>query len=185
MTTGYSDELLLQHWRNGDLRAGRHLFDRYYERIVRLVVGKTSPNYGDLVRDVFWDCLNVPAKLWGRASVRVFIFAATCRRLVSQPSVSCRLHLDSHLLHPILRALRRLPVRTQAMLELYYRESLSIDDLALVFDQSVAAIRSSISEGQRQLARRLADLSHQPSAYYATILDSSFSARLRRTLSTA
>ena len=187
MTGGYSDELLLQYWREGDSRAGRQLFNRYYDRIVRLVVGKTCPSYGDLVRDVFWDCLNAPPMPRGSASVRVIIFTAVCRRLVGQVEVSRDLDLDlgARPPHPILRALRRLPVRTQAMLELYYRESLTLAELALIFDQSIALTRSSISRGQRQLARRLVELGHLPSEHDSTVLDDSFSARLRQTLSTA
>lgn len=141
-----SDLDLLAAWREGDSRAGNELFRRHYGTVHRFLVNKVDDELEDLLQRTFEICASGRDRFEGRSSFRSYLLGIA-RNLVRKHWDSRRRHKDGRdieelAIHELgagastliarseehrrlLEALRRLPLKQQIMLELYFWEDLS------------------------------------------------------------
>ena len=192
MTAGKTDEELLRQWRAGDSHAGRQLFERHFESVARFFANKISQSSDDLVQETFLGCLEGLDRFRGTASFRTLLFAIAKNKLYSRYAQHRRererfdpRRLSSHDLGAaptptkasgpekklLLQALRRLPLETQAMLELHYWERLKLAEIAEIFDCSLSTIKNRMFKGRNDLKCSIAELERNPSLVRSTIED--------------
>ena len=171
------DLALLERWREGDAVAGQALFARYFDRIYRFFDTKSDGDIDDLVQRTFLACIGARDRFRGDASFRTFLFsiaryelyhhyrqrrsagvqldlsACSVAELVTTPR-SRLARGEEH--RRLLDAMCQLPVETQMLLELHYREELDIPALAQVFGAPSATIRTRLHRGRRALRDLLA-----------------------------
>lgn len=176
-----ADLELLDAWRGGDDAAGEALFDRHFEAVYRFFCNKVGRDVDDLVQQTFLGCMEARERLRGDASFRTFVFAVARKQLLryregryqghagpdfqdsrvadldASPTQLVVEHEEQALL---LRALRRLPLDLQILVELFYWESMRSADLALVLDIPHGTVRSRLRRARdllRQEVERLAE----------------------------
>lgn len=163
---------LLESWRGGDAGAGQALFARHFDSVYRFFATKSDGDIDDLVQRTFLACLKARDRFRGNASFRTFLFGIARyelyqhyreRRRAGQqldPLVSSvaeiittpRSRIARDQAHrKLLDAMAHLPVETQMLLELHYREDLDIAALAQVFEAPAATIRTRLHRGRRAL----------------------------------
>jgi RNA polymerase sigma-70 factor (ECF subfamily) len=169
------DEELLRAWAAGDAAAGRALFERHFEPVLRFFRNKCGGEDGeleDLVQATFAQCLASHASFRGEASFRTYLFTiarnelyAHWRRrqrsraeldvtsmsvedLRTSPRSKLAAHQDRQLL---ARALREIPLELQVALELHYWEDLSGPELAAILDIPEGTVRSRLRRGRELL----------------------------------
>lgn len=166
-----SDLALLELWAAGDLKAGNELFGRYYESIYSFFEHKAPRAVEELVQDTLLACVSSRDRFEGRSSFRTFLFSIARHILYRHWRTMKRdERLDFHLSsvadletlqpsklarneerHHLLSALRRLPLETQLLIELYYWEGLGADQLAEVFEIAPATVRSRLHRARGTL----------------------------------
>jgi RNA polymerase sigma-70 factor (ECF subfamily) len=168
---------LLDRWRQGDAAAGQALFARYFDSVYRFFDTKSSGDIDDLVQQTFLACVRARDRFRGDASFRSFLFTIARYELyhhyrrrrragdqldpllssVAELVTTPRARLARDQAHrQLLEAMTRLPVDTQMLLELHYREDLDIAELARVFEAPAATIRTRLHRGRRALRDLLA-----------------------------
>jgi RNA polymerase sigma factor (sigma-70 family) len=185
-----TDQDLLYKWREGDKKAGNELFQRHYDSISRFFHSKVGLQCDDLIQRTFFGCLTGLERFRGDASVRTLLFAIARNQLysyyedrdrdqrrfdpqtrsmndlVDSPSTATVSRPEQKLL---LEALRRLPVDTQAMLELHYWEGMAIAELAEVFELPVGTVKSRMRKGRQDLEGFINELGRSPELIRSTI----------------
>lgn len=170
----------LVRWRDGDAKAGERLVTRYYGPIRRFFTNSVSDDaFQDLTNETFKRLMAARAGFDGSTSVRTFLFrlarnvlydhlrkhyrrdargfdpmthsvadveAATPSRAVAE--------LDQH--RRLVEQLRALPVDTKLLLELYYWQGCTAEELAAIYEVKPATIRTRIHAAREQLKRGLA-----------------------------
>ncbi len=181
------DHEQLRAWAAGDAAAGKALFERYFEGVLRFFRNKCGGDDGeleDLVQATFAQCLASHARFRGDASFRTYVFTIARNELyahwrrrqrargeidVASTSVedlrtSPRSKLMAHEERQMLaRALREIPLELQVALELHYWEELSGPELAEVLEIPEGTVRSRLHRGRELLQaafERLAAESH-------------------------
>jgi RNA polymerase sigma factor (sigma-70 family) len=171
-----SDADLLNAWGDGDPRAGRRLFNRYYVAISRFFVNKVPKDPDDLVQDTFMACLRGRERLRDKGSFRAYLFGVASNVL--------RMHFRSQRLHPLpedledhsahdlapgpttvihaqeeerllLDALRRIPLHLQIVMELYYWEQMTTEEIGEIVDSPTGTVRSHLRRGRQLLEQEL------------------------------
>jgi RNA polymerase sigma-70 factor (ECF subfamily) len=169
-----TDTELLAARRAGDSEAGNRLFERHHRSILRFFSNKAGPDCEDLVQATFLGCLEGIDRFRGDSSFRTLLFAIAWNKLRKHNLDRGRAHGP---LHPVddppqasaptfgtmlaakqeqalLRmAMLRLPVDTQAMLELYYWEAMPVKEIASVLERTVGAVKTRMKRGREQLER--------------------------------
>ena len=169
------DEELLEAWRNGDQRAGRELFDRYYELLRRFFVNKVSSEeaLADLIQDTLTACLQGSDRYRGEASFQAYLYGIA-RNLLYRHWSKRRpdLDADAHSIidlgagpttllardereRRLLAALRRVPLRYQEVLELYYWEELKGGSLGEYLGVPEDTARTRLRAARQALGREL------------------------------
>lgn len=151
-----SDAQLLELWRAGDRRAGNQLVRRYHvavDAFFRNAVGNDERQ--DLVQETFRRLTTAKDGFRGEASVRSFVFGVARNVLLDYLRARYResklFDPQTHTLeevdgvtpsqivaelrrsHRLLACLRALPVDTKQLLELYYWQGLTAEELGQVF----------------------------------------------------
>lgn len=171
-----SDEELLAAWRDGDRRAGGELFQRHYETVRRFFVNKVDSELEDLIQRTFEACVEGQARFEGRGSFRAYL-RGIARNLLHKhweknrpagrvvdidelslaelgagpSSVLARSQSEKRLLD----ALRRIRLKDQELLELYYWEELSGLELAELLDLPEDTVRSRLRRAKLALKKEL------------------------------
>lgn len=176
------DAVLLDGWRAGDRAAGEALITRHYAAVLRFFRTKAGPEADDLAQKTFLRCAEAAERFRGDASVKSFLFGiarnvlfehirANVRGGRVDPDFSVSSVLD---LNPrastlafrkaeqrrLVQALQQQPLETQIVLELFYWEGLSIDEVARVVEIPPGTVKSRLHRG-RELLREV--LSAPPS----------------------
>lgn len=167
-----SDLALFDRWRSGDTSAGQELFARYFDSIYRFFDTKAEGDIDDLVQRTFLACVGARDRFRGDSSFRTFLFTIARYELyayyrrrrrdgaqvdpltssVAQIVTTPRSRLARHEAHrKLLDAMCQLPVETQMLLELHYREDLDITELAQIFEAPATTIRTRLHRGRRAL----------------------------------
>lgn len=178
------DAKLLAAWAGGDRVAGSALVERHYDAIVRFFRNKGGEHADDLVQHTFLACAERAGAFQGRGSVRAFLFGiarnvlfehirARVRDRLGEPDFRSSALVD---LAPgvatlaarradqrlLLSALQRLPVETQMLLELYYWEDLSMDELGDILEIPPGTVKSRLFKARTLLKDVVATLPATP-----------------------
>ncbi len=187
-----SDEELLLGWKGGDRKAGNELFQRHFEPVRRFFVNKTDGDVAELVQNTFVRCLAAVERFEGRSSFRTFLFAIAHNLLREhyRARVKDRRNEDlgdlsvadmgagpSTVLHAkqeqrvLLRALRRIPMADQVILELYYWEKLTAIQIGEILKVPENTARSRIRNGKKRLKEAIAEVADEPGIAESTSND--------------
>lgn len=172
------DHAQLAAWRGGDGEAGQALVERHYESVLRFFRTKAGEDADDLVQQTFLRSVEHADRFRGESSFRGFLFGIArnvlfehIRRKVrdgrASPDfgVSSILDLDpraSTLLfqraeeRALVQALQNMPVEVQIVVELYYWEELSVDEVASAVEVPPGTVKSRLHRG-RDLLRKAMD----------------------------
>lgn len=187
-----TDEALLEAWCAGDRRRGNELFQRHFEPIRRFFVNKVDADAGELVQKTFLACIDAQARFEGRSSFRTFLYAIAHnvlrehyrerRKARGQEEVEELSVVDlgagpSTMLaakreqRALLEALRRIPMRYQVVLELYYWEKLTGAELGEILGVPEDTARSRIRRGKELLEGALRRLALSKAVVESTVSD--------------
>jgi RNA polymerase sigma factor (sigma-70 family) len=139
--------MLLVAWADGDLAAGRALFERHAGELADFLARKLDDGIDDLVHQAFTACLERTKSGVAIENVRAYLFRCARNGLVDRlsaqarfdagtaslqdagtsPSQACARDEQRRLLHA---ALRMLPLDDQIALELLYWHDLPVDAIA-------------------------------------------------------
>lgn len=183
---------LLDAWREGDTRAGNELFNRHFDAICRFFANKSDTDVEDLVQNTFLAAVESTPNFRGDGAFRGFIFGVARNVLkrhyrdkkrhrerfdmlersvadfAPSPSAMVAGKREHHLL---LQALRSIPMDHQTLLELYYWESMSARELALIFEVPEGTVRGRIRRAKQLLEAQLKALSNDADLLQSTLGD--------------
>ena len=187
------DMALLERWRSGDDGAGQELFERHFDSVYGFFCNKVGADVDDLVQETFLGCVNSKDRFRAESSFRTFLFAVAHRQLLKYrdrwykardrnadfelsrvqdldqtPSQLAVEHAEQELL---LRALRRLPLELQVILELFYWQGMKSADIAIILDIPHGTARSRLRRAREQLRERVERLARTPALRQSTIGD--------------
>lgn len=165
------DAELLRRWRDGDRRAGNELFQRHFEAVRRFFVNKVDDEVEELVQRTFMACVEGQDRFEGRSEFRSYLLGIARhmvwkhwearRRNRSEPIEELSIHElgagPSTLLgrrdeeRRLLEGLRRIPLESQVILELYYWESMTGGQMAVVLGMPENTVRTGIRRAKAAL----------------------------------
>lgn len=168
---------LLLAWRDGDRAAGSKLIRSHAPLMQRFFANKTSrPEVvEELAQRTFVACVQGVERFRGDSNFRTWLYAVAnnvLREYYREHRRSANLDFgtvsaadgadgpgtilaSSEEQQRLLAALRRIPLDSQALLELYYWEGLSAPELAEVFEIPVGTVRGRISKAKQALRAEL------------------------------
>lgn len=172
-----SDAELFDAWCDGDQRCGAELFDRHFPAVSRFFRNKVTDDFEDLVQQTFIACVESRARFRRDSSFRTFLFAIANNVLRNYFRSRRRDRLEltdvsAYDLQPgpatvianareqklLLEALRRIPMEHQIILELYYWERMTANDIAEILGESAYTIRNRLRRGKQLLRRNMEEL---------------------------
>jgi len=175
-----SDHDLFQAWGQGDRRAGAELIERHFVSVERFFANKVGDRADDLVQRTFLVCAESAAKAHGIGTFRGFLFGVArnvlCEHLRGRArdgkslpdfSESAIADLVPGAATPVSAAaekrqlalaLQRIPLDLQVVLELFYWEDLSIDELAQTLEVPPGTIKSRLFRARNLLREAMESL---------------------------
>ncbi|MEM6989810.1 MAG: sigma-70 family RNA polymerase sigma factor [Myxococcota bacterium] len=172
-----SDDALLSRWRQADAAAGTELFRRYFDRVRRFFHTKVDPrDVEELVQTTFAAVVEGRDRFRGDGEFGGYIFGvarhilyrhlrkraspgrevdgsvSSVAALGMSPSsvVAQREHADL-----VQRALQRIPVQQQMLLELSYWEEMPNKELAVVLEVEPTTVRTRLFRARAALEAEL------------------------------
>lgn len=194
-TSKKTDLELLQGWRRGDARMGAELFDRHKTAVTNLFRRnvRSKGDIPDLVQQTFLACIDAKNDPQIEGSVRSYILGIAFhtmtrffRKARNAPELGTDEHLDTTLaaIEPdpeyliqlsdeqrlLMKAIRRLKIEYQAILELNYWEGVSCDEIAAILNIPQGTARRRLQLGRDALEKKLAELADSPELLTATTM---------------
>jgi RNA polymerase sigma factor (sigma-70 family) len=171
-----TDFELLDAWAEGDRRAAKTLLERHFSAVFRFFRNKVGDGVEDLVQETMLACVQSRDRFRRESSFRTYVFATARhvllgyfkkQRRATDPldsETSCVADLAptpsavavqkaEHRL--LLAAMRRIPIDSQIVLELYHWEDLTGPQLAEVLEITEAAMRSRLYRAKQELRRQM------------------------------
>jgi len=162
------DVELLEAWREGDERAGRALFERYFRPVARFFGLRVRGDVDDLVQQTFEACVGGRDRVRDGGSFRAYVFGVAHNVLRAHlrdrrrarvvtgehdtlpgdrpgPSTYVRAREDERRLQ---EGLRQLPRALRSVLELHYYEGLPATDIARILVLPEGTVRSRLRRGR-------------------------------------
>jgi len=185
-----SDTELIAAWRAGDRSAGGVLFDRHFGSICRFFRNKVQRDVEELVQMTFMGAVEGRDRFREEASFRTYLFAIAHNVLRShfrrQGRVREIVEIDSQSLvdlggsptallaaqgevRLLLHGLRRIPLESQVLLELYYWERLTIREVGAFLGVSEETGRNRLRKARRLLIKAIHELEASPSMIGSTV----------------
>ncbi|MEZ4451972.1 MAG: RNA polymerase sigma factor [Nannocystaceae bacterium] len=187
-----SDAELLAAWRGGDRSSGRALFERHFDSVRRFFANKVDHGVEDLVQRTFLACVEARDRFREEASFRTFLFAIAHNLLrkhfrarargredheidalsivdLGQSPISLLAVAGEGLL--LLQGLRRIPLASQIILELYFWEGLTGRELGLLLGVPEDTARARLRRAKRDLEGAIRQLEASPGLLESTISD--------------
>lgn len=187
-----TDDDLLARWRVGDRRSGELLFERHYAAVRRFFHNKVPAQiHRDLVQKTFLACVEAPDRFGARSSFRTYLLGiarhvlldhlrAHQRRLGRESDLDTLVLADvlpgpdeiaeSRRDHRILlKALRRLTVVHQVVLELQYWESLSNAEIAEVLEWPIGTVKTRLRAARAVLETEVERVADSADALRSTL----------------
>ncbi len=186
------DVELLEQWRGGELEAGDALFNRHFAAVHRFFRNKVEEGaLEDLVQQTFMACVEGRERFRNDSSFRTYLFGAAHNLLRDfyrkrrradvldftetsvedtgmGPTTMVGRRQEQRLL---LEALRRIPIESQIVLELYYWEELSASATAEVLGIPEGTVRGRVRRAKELLRKQLNRLALAPTDLKSTIQD--------------
>jgi RNA polymerase sigma factor (sigma-70 family) len=183
---------LLAAWRTGDEAAGEVLFERYYEGLDFFFSAKAGEDARDLIQRTFLLLLenqdrvreggNLHSYLYGIARNVLYQHYRGKRRnqgrfvpeedsfedLVPTASTLMVQAQESQLL---LQALRRIPLESQVILQLYFWEQMTAKGIGEVLEVPEGTARTRIRRAKQLLEQQMATLANTPDLLQSTVSD--------------
>lgn len=192
-STDHPDLDLLLGWRHGDARMGAALYDRHKQAVTNLFRRnvQNKQDIPDLVQQTFLACLHAENDPEISASVRGYILGIAFHTMTAffrrarmapvfgldeeQGTPLASIEPDPEYLislgdeqRLLMKAIRRLPIEYQVIIELNYWESITCDEIALILQVPKGTVRSRLKRGRAALEKNLAALADSPELLAAT-----------------
>jgi len=192
VSEGRSDVELLEEWREGDLSAGDRLFNKHFSSVHRFFRNKVHEGaLEDLVQQTFMGCVEGRERFRSDSTFRTYLFGVAHNLLRDHyrkrrnadvldfgevsvedvgvgPNTLLGRQQEQRLL---LEALRRIPIDSQIVLELYYWEELSASQTAAVLGIPEGTVRGRVRKAKGLLKKKLTILSRSPADLESTVQD--------------
>lgn len=176
------DHELLLAWRDGDRRAGGMLFDRHFAAIRRFFINKacSETEVEELIQRSFAAAVESVERFRGDASFKTYLLAIARNVLREWIRATLREGIDDHEVDEfcsehrgagvstrldgqreqqlLLAALRRIPIESQILLELFYWEELNASELAEVLGVPEGTVRTRLRKAKLQLRGTIDEL---------------------------
>lgn len=184
------DGALLARWQDGDAAAADALLDRHFPVLLRFFNNKAPGAVEDLVQETMLECVRSVERFRGASSFRTFLFGVAhnvlrrhyrdrgrggvmddidevpCEDMDHSPSSLVGASQERRLL---LRALRRLPVEAQVILELKYWEEMTSQEIGEVLAVPPGTVRRRQMTAREQLSVEIERLASRPELAASTI----------------
>lgn len=166
----------LARWREGDPLAGERLFHHYFGRIHRFFARRAPRHAEDLTQRTFLACLEGRDRYHEQGRLRSYLFGVAYRvhleflrqrrrrardaeqapapRALASRSPSSVLGARREQ-QQLLAALEELSDEHRSLVELYYWEELSVQELAQVFGVAPGTVKSRLARARQALRQRL------------------------------
>jgi RNA polymerase sigma-70 factor (ECF subfamily) len=186
------DAELLTRWRQGDRKAGRELFERYFESLECFFVNKVPSGVGDLVQETFRMCLEARDRIDDPDKFRSYLFSIAFNVLrghirkkvrrgtevdleeVSVEAIvpgACSVLVEREEMRLLLEGLRRIPAADQVILELDYWESMTMSEIAVVLGIPEGTAKSRLHRARERLRKAMEALAGSPELLRSTLAD--------------
>lgn len=182
-------------WRHGDVRMGAELFDRHKTAVVNLFRRnvRSKEDIPDLVQQTFLACIHSERDPEIAGSVRGYILGIAFHTMTGffrharnapllgvegasettlasiEPDPEYLLTLDDER-RLLMKAIRRLRIEHQAIIELNYWEGVACDDIAEILHIPRGTVRSRLQRGRAALEQQLAEMADSPALLAATTM---------------
>jgi RNA polymerase sigma factor (sigma-70 family) len=178
------DAALLAAWGAGERAAGEALVLRHYDAIVRFFRNKAGDQADDLVQRTFLVCAERATGFRGEGSVRAFLFGIARNVLFDHIRGAVRARGQEPDFHSsalvdlapgvatlaarradhrvLLAAMQHVPVELQVLLELYYWEDLSMDELSQILEIPAGTVKSRLHRARGLLREATAKVPALP-----------------------
>jgi RNA polymerase sigma-70 factor (ECF subfamily) len=183
-----TDQELLEAWRAGDKQAGIELFQRYYGAVYRFFCNKLIADRRDLIQQTFLACAEGRDRLRNDDRFRSYLFGVACNTLrahlrskyhtaadldaVSVVDVSPgpdEIYARSREELLLLKALRRIPIERQILLELRYWEDLESQEIGDVLGIPDNTVRSRLNRARDDLKMAMERLAASAAELASTV----------------
>lgn len=182
---------LLAAWRAGDVQAGQALFRRHYTGLTRFFRSKAGDAAFELTQATFLACVegrgtirtasSFPAYLYGVARNILYDHyrgKSRARETLEFAEVSCEdlspglagVQAREQELDLLLRAMRKLPLNAQILLELYYWEKLTAKEIGEVLGIPEGTVRTRIRDAKQHVEANVARLARSPELAQSTVM---------------
>lgn len=186
---------LLLGWRRGEARMGAELYDRHKTAVTNLFRRnvQSKQDIPDLVQQTFLACVHgkndpeitgpVRGYILGIAFHTMTAFFRRARRapalgideergttlasIEPDPEYLLTLGDEQRLL---MKAIRRLPIEHQVIIELNYWEGITCSEIATILDVPPGTVKSRLQRGRAALEKNLAALAESPDLLAATTM---------------
>lgn len=195
----HTDLDLLLGWRCGDAGMGAEFYDRHKTAVTNLFRRnvRSKQDIPDLVQQTFLACVRAKNDPEITRSVRGYILGiayhtmtAFFHRARTAPpalGIEDELGISLESLEPdpeylvtlgeeqrlLMKAIRRLPMEYQVVIELNYWEEIPCDEIAAILHIPRGTVRSRLQRGRAALARNLAALAESPELLASTTMSMS------------
>lgn len=177
------DATLFDRWAEGDRDAGNLLIRRHFQTVFRFFRTKVAADVDDLIQRTFLASMEARTRFRRESSFRAFVLGLARIELLMhyrrsgregeriEPSVTTVHDLKTsvsdlvvrHEEHRLLqRALRRIPLDLQIVLELRYWEQLSSRELGEVLAIPAPTVRSRLRRARELLAEQVRQVASTP-----------------------
>lgn len=181
---------LLRAWQAGDDRAGERLFRANYKAVLRFFHNKAGAQAYDLVQRTFLGCLEARERIREGASFRAFLFGVARNVLYDHYRLARRDrdHLDfgevsvedlrptpgtvlaqAREVELLMRALRKVPLETQVILEMYYWEGMGAREIGEALAMPEPTVRTKIRRARLRLEQEIAASDASPAVRRSTV----------------
>ncbi|MCU0658733.1 MAG: sigma-70 family RNA polymerase sigma factor [Polyangiaceae bacterium] len=173
------DHELLRAWAAGDRGAGAQLVERYYDTVARFFANKAADAAEDLVQRTFLACTESMTSLRKEGSLRAYLLGVARNVLyehirgkvrdgrevdfgtqsIVDLSPGASTLVDQHAQQrQLLLAIQRIPLESQLLLEMFYWEELSVDEVAEALAIPPGTVKSRLHRAREQLRDALGEL---------------------------
>lgn len=185
-----SDAELLQRWRNGDQLSGQRLVERNYALIERFFLNKVSSDIEDLVQETFLGCVKNRDRVTERGKFRSYLFSIAYNVLRMhlrkryrsggqvefeeeafadlEPRPSLLIAKRQEQRH-LIEGLRSIPIAYQVLLELFYWEKLTSEEMASILQIPSGTVRGRLRRARELLAKAMNRLANSAEPLESTL----------------
>lgn len=184
------DSELLKHWRDGNSASGEELFERHYDVVERFFLSKVTSAAEDLVQETFKRCMEAHTRIEHDGQFRGFLFGIAVNVLNSYlrnvyrdrnqididecpmfdlepgPGTLADRHREQRIL---LEGLRKIPVKYQVIIELFYWEKFKHREIAEILQIPTASARRRLRDALTKLEAAMRELAKSPEELTSTL----------------